>query len=90
MSTKRADGLGSRSQNAQIDHHLQVDNIGIVSDQVARVPVALDESKEDFEINRVMLHEISVSSGSGRALGYELNVEQLRTLAVSARGCDVS
>ena len=35
---------------------------------------------EDFEQDRLMLHEIAVSAGSGRALGFELNVEKLRTL----------
>ena len=44
-----------------------VDNIGIVR-------------KDGFEKNRLMLHEISVSSGSGRALSCELSVERLGTL----------
>ena len=41
--------------------------------------MALKESKEDFERDRFMLHEMGVSAGSGRALGFEFNVEQLRT-----------
>ena len=36
--------------------------------------------KQDFERDRLVLHEISVRSDSGRALGFELNVEQLQTL----------
>ena len=45
----------------------------------------MNECKQDFEKNGLMLHEISVSSGSGRALGFELNVEQLRTLPAVER-----
>ena len=45
-----------------------------------RFHVALDKSKQDFERDLLMLPEISVRSDSGRALGLELNVEQLRTL----------
>ena len=44
-----------------------------------------DESKQDFERNRVLLHEISVKSDSGRAWGFELNVEQLRSLPTVKR-----
>ena len=43
--------------------------------------MALDESKQDFERDRLVRHEISVrSTNSGRTLGFELNVEQLWTL----------
>ena len=45
--------------------------------------MALNESKQDFEKTkkkRLMLHELSGSSGSGGALGFELNVQRLRTL----------
>ena len=77
--------LGRRGQIAQIRHYLHVDNIGNVSDHVTQVHMALNESRQDFEKSRLMLHEISISSGSHRALGFELDVEQLRTLARS--GC---
>ena len=46
---------------------------------------ALDESEGDFERDRLLLHEISVKSGFGRALGFELDVEQLRTLLTVER-----
>ena len=36
-----------------------------------------------------MLHEISVSSGSGRPLAFELNVEQLRTLPTVERSARI-
>ena len=70
--------LDKQGRNAQTGHYLYVDNIGTVSDQFSQVH-ALDESKQDFEGDRLVLHEISVRSDSGRALGFELNVEQLRT-----------
>ena len=35
--------------------------------------------------SRLILHEMSVSSGSGRAHGFELNVEQLRNLPAVER-----
>ena len=72
--------LSKQVQNAQTGHYLFVDNIGVVSDQFSQVHAALDESKQDFERDRLMLHEISVRSDSGRALGIGLNVDQLRTL----------
>ena len=62
-----------------------MDNIGIVCDQFSQVHAVLDESKQDFERDRLSLHEISVKSDSGRALGIELNVEQLRTLPTVER-----
>ena len=55
-------------------------NIGNVSDHVAQVHTALNESEQDVGKSRLMLYEISVSSGSGRYLAFELNVEHLRTL----------
>ena len=77
--------LGGRGQIAQIGHYLHVDNIGIVSDHVTQVHMALNESGQDLEKSRLMLHEISISSGSDRALGFELDVEQLRTLPTVER-----
>ena len=47
-----------------------MDNIGIVSNQFSPVHVALDESEQDLERDRLLLH----------ALGFELNVEQFRAL----------
>ena len=41
--------MGTRGQNAQTDHHLHVDNIGIVSDHVSQAHLAVDESKKEFE-----------------------------------------
>ena len=66
---------------------MYVDNIGIVSDHALQVHLALNESKEDFEKHRLVLHEIGVLA-LGRALGFELNVEQIRTIpAVERFGC---
>ena len=76
---------GHSRQNAQTDHHLHVDNIGIVSDHVSQAHLAVDESKKEFEKDRLMHHEIAVSADAGRALGFELNVEQLRTLRTVER-----
>ena len=45
--------LSKWGQNAQTGHYLYVDNIGIVSDQVSQVHAALDESKQDFERDRL-------------------------------------
>ena len=86
--------LGGRGQITQTGHYLYVDNIGIVSDHVTQMHIPLNESRQDFEKSRLMPHEISVRSGSGRALGSELDVEQLRTfpwnvLVASAKGADV-
>ena len=67
--------LGSRGQIAQTGHYVYVDNIGIVRDHVAQVHMGSNESRQDFEESRLMLHEISVSFGSGRAVGFRLNVE---------------
>ena len=72
--------MSRQGQNAQTGHYLCVDNIGFVSDQFSQVHAALDESKQDFERDRLLLQEISVKSDSGRALGFELGVEQLRPL----------
>ena len=77
--------LGRRGQIAQIGHYLHVDNIGNVSDHVTQAHMALNESRQDFEKSRLMPHEISISSGSHRALGFELDVEQLRTLPTVER-----
>ena len=77
--------LSNRDQNVQTGHNLYADNIGIVSDEFSQVHTALDESEEDFEKSRLIIHEISVSSGSGRAFGFELNFEQLRTLPTVER-----
>ena len=77
--------LSNRSHNAQTNHDLRVDNIGIVSDHVAEVHVALKESKQDCEKGRLMLHVFSVSSVLVEPLGFELNVEQLRTLPTVVR-----
>ena len=77
--------LGTRGQDAQTDHHLHVDNIGIVSDHVSQAHLAVDESKKEFEKDRLMHHEIAASADAGRALGLELNVEQLRTLRTVER-----
>ena len=66
--------LSNRGQNAQTGHCWFVDNIGIVSAQFSQVHVTLDESKQDFEKDRLMLHVIFVRSDSGRALGFELHV----------------
>ena len=41
--------LSNRGQNAQTNHDLYVDNIGIVNDHVAEVHVALKENKQDCE-----------------------------------------
>ena len=78
-------------------HHLNVDNVGIVSDHVSQVHLALDESTRDFEKDRLMLHDLAVRAGAGRPLRCEVNVEQLRTLltigailARSAGDCDGS
>ena len=60
-------------------------NVGIVSDQVSQVPAALDESKQDSKRDRLLLYEISVKSDSGRALGFERNVKQLRTPSTMER-----
>ena len=51
--------VNKQGQNAQINHYLYVDNIGINSDQFSQVHVALDESKQDFVRDRLLLHEIS-------------------------------
>ena len=72
--------LGSRGQTAQTGQYLYVDNTGIVRDHVAQVHMGSNESRQDFEESRPMLDEISISSGSDRALGFKLNVEQLRAL----------
>ena len=77
--------LSKHGQNARTRHYLYVDNIGTVSDQFSHVHPALDESKQDFEKDRLFLHEISVKSDSGWALGFELNVEHLRTLPAVER-----
>ena len=77
--------FGSQGQIAQTGHFLYVDDICIVTDHVTRVHMALNESEQRFEKSRLVLHEISVSSGSGGALGFELNVEHLRTLATVER-----
>ena len=69
----------NRGRNAQTGDYLRGQHWH-VSDQLSQVHVALDESKQDFERDRLMLHEISVRSDSGRALDFALNVEQLRTL----------
>ena len=71
--------FSKQGQNARTRHYLYVDNIGIVSDQFSQVHAVLDESKQDFEKDRLFLHKISVKSVSGWALGFELNAEQLRT-----------
>ena len=60
-------------------HYLYVDNIGIVSDHVAQEHMAMNESKQDFEGDRLVVHEISMRSDSNQALDFELNVGQLRT-----------
>ena len=75
--------LGTCGQNAQTDHHLHVDNTGNVSDCVSQAHLAVDESKKEFEKDRLTHHEIAVSADAGRAL--ELNVEQLRTLRTVER-----
>ena len=49
---------------------MHVDNIGIISDQFSQVHAALDESKQDFERERLLLHENSVRSDSGRRNGF--------------------
>ena len=77
--------VSKQGQNAQTGHYLYVDSIGIVSDQFSQVHAALDESKQDFERDRLLICKISVKSDSGRALGFELNVEQLRTLTTVER-----
>ena len=77
--------LSNRGQNAQTGHYWYVDNIGIVSAQFSQVHVTLDERKQDFEKDRLMLHVIFVRSDSGRAIGFELHVEQLQTLPVVER-----
>ena len=61
------------------------DNIGLVSDQLSQFHAPLEESKQDFERDRHLLHEFSVRSDSGRALGFEINVEELRTLTAVER-----
>ena len=71
--------LGGRGQIAQTGHYMYVDDIGIVSDHVTQVHMVFNESRQDFKKSRLVLDQISVSSGSGRALGFELDVEQLRT-----------
>ena len=76
---------GSRGQIALTGHHLYVDNIGIVRDHVAPVHTGLNECRQDSEKSRLMQHQISVSSGSGRSLRFELNVGQLRTLPTVER-----
>ena len=45
-----------------------MDHIGIVSDQFSQIHSALDESKQDFQRDRLVSHEILVISDSGRAL----------------------
>ena len=77
--------FSKQGQNARTRLYLCVDNIGTVSDQFSQVHALLDESKQDFEKERLFLHEISVKSVSGWALGFELNVEQLRTLPAVER-----
>ena len=67
--------LGGRGQIAQTGPYLYVDDIGIFCDHVTQMHMVLNESRQDFEKSRLMLHQISVSSGSGRALGFELIVE---------------
>ena len=52
---------------------------------LASSAITLNESKEDFEKDSLALHEIAVSAGSCRALGFVLNVEQLRTLLAVER-----
>ena len=49
---------------------MHADNIGIVSDQFSQVHAALDESKQDFERKRLLLHENSLKSDSGRRNGF--------------------
>ena len=71
--------LGGRGQIAQTGHYMYVDDIGIVSDRVTQVHMVFNESRQDFKKSRLVLDQISVRSGSGRALGFELDVEQSRT-----------
>ena len=77
--------LTGRSRDAQTGHYLYVDNSGVVSNHVAQVHLALNESKDNFEKHRLKLHEISVFSGCGWALGFDLDVEQFRTLPTTER-----
>ena len=77
--------LSNRGGNAQTGRYLYVDNISIVRDQFSQVDVALDESKQYLEKDRLILHEISVRSDSGQPRGFELNVKQLRTLPTVER-----
>ena len=72
--------LGGRGQIAQTGHYVYVANIGIVSDHVTKCAWPGMKEGKISRKNRLMLHEISVDLGSGRAPGFELDFEQLRTL----------
>ena len=70
--------LSNRGENAQTGHDVYVDNIGIVSDQFSQVHVAVDESKQDFDKGRLMLHQISVRSESGIRKGLRCFLKRRR------------
>ena len=65
---------------------MYVDDIGLASDHVMQVHMVFNESRQDSKKSRLVLDQISVSSGSGRALGFELDVEQLRTFGRIRQG----
>ena len=81
--------LGSRGQIAQTGQHVYVDNIGIVRDHVAQVHMGSNESRQDFEESRLMLHEISVSFlGLGSTSSSCGPFQPWNVLVAFARGSD--